>query len=41
MREMGLRVKERDLLSKQSSAGIRHDPGLLAREVCEAVLVRL
>jgi uncharacterized cofD-like protein len=41
LREMGLRVKERDLLSKQSSAGIRHDPGLLAREVCEAVLVRL
>jgi uncharacterized cofD-like protein len=41
LREMGLRVKEKDLLSKQSSGGIRHDPGLLAREVCEAVLVRL
>ena len=41
LRGMGLRVKERDLLSKQSSDGIRHDPGLLAREVCEAVLVRL
>ena len=41
LREMGLRVKERDLLSKESSSGIRHDPGLLAREVCEAVLVRL
>jgi uncharacterized cofD-like protein len=41
LRGMGLRVKERDLLSKQSSGGIRHDPGLLAREVCEAVLVRL
>jgi uncharacterized cofD-like protein len=41
LREMGLRVKERDLLSKESSGGIRHDPVLLAREVCEAVLVRL
>jgi len=41
LREMGLRVKERDLLSKESSGGIRHDPDLLAREVCEAVLVRL
>jgi uncharacterized cofD-like protein len=41
LREMGLRVKEKDLLSKHSSGGIRHDPGLLAREVCEAVLVRL
>ena len=41
LREMGLRVTERDLLSKQSSDGVRHDPGLLAREVCEAVLVRL
>ena len=41
LREMGLRVKERALLSRQSSGGIRHDPGLLAREVCEAVLVRL
>jgi hypothetical protein len=38
---MGLRVKEKDLLSKHSSGGIRHDPWLLAREVCEAVLVRL
>jgi len=41
LREMGLRVREKDLLSKVSSGGIRHDPGLLAREVCEAVLVRL
>ena len=41
LREMGLRVTERALLSKQSSGGIRHDSGLLAREVCEAVLVRL
>ncbi len=41
LREMGLRMREKDLLSKESSDGIRHDPGLLAREVCEAVLVRL
>ena len=41
LREMGLRVRERNLLSKESRAGVRHDPGLLAREVCEAVLVRL
>ena len=41
LREMGLRMREQDLLSKESSDGIRHDPGLLAREVCEAVLVRL
>ena len=40
LREMGLRVRERNLLSKESRAGVRHDPGLLAREVCEAVLVR-
>jgi uncharacterized cofD-like protein len=41
LRDMGLRVKGRDLLSKESSGGIRHDPDLLAGEVCEAVLVRL
>ena len=41
LREMGLRLREKDLLSKESSASARHDPGLLAREVCEAVLVRL
>jgi uncharacterized cofD-like protein len=41
LRELGLRVKEKDLLSRESSGGIRHDPGLLAKEVCEAVLVRL
>jgi uncharacterized cofD-like protein len=40
LREMGLRVRERNLLSKEGRAGVRHDPGLLAREVCEAVLVR-
>jgi uncharacterized cofD-like protein len=41
LQEMGLRLTEKDLLSEESSDGVRHDPGLLAREVCEAVLVRL
>ena len=41
LRTMGLRVRERDLLSKAVRAGVRHDPTLLAREVCEAALVRL
>jgi uncharacterized cofD-like protein len=41
LREMGLRVRETDLLSKESRAGVRHDPLLLAREVGEAALVRL
>ena len=41
LREMGIRVREADLLSKDAAAGVRHDPGRLAREVCEAALVRL
>jgi 2-phospho-L-lactate transferase/gluconeogenesis factor (CofD/UPF0052 family) len=41
LREMGLRLAEKDLLSPESKGGVRHDPGLLAKEVCEAVLVRL
>jgi uncharacterized cofD-like protein len=41
LREMGLRVRETYLLSKESRAGVRHDPSLLAREVGEAALVRL
>jgi uncharacterized cofD-like protein len=41
LREMGLRVRETDLLAKESRSGVRHDPRLLAREVCEAALVRL
>ena len=41
LRDMGLRVRETDLLSKEYRTGVRHDPALLAREVCEAVLVRL
>ena len=41
LRAMGLRVRETDLLSREIHAGVRHDPVLLAREVCEAALVRL
>jgi uncharacterized cofD-like protein len=41
LRGMGLRVREADLLSKKSRAGIRHDPLMLAREVGEAALVRV
>src|ERR687890_877422 len=40
LRKMDLRLTERALLSSESSGGVRHDPELLAREVCEAVLVR-
>jgi 2-phospho-L-lactate transferase/gluconeogenesis factor (CofD/UPF0052 family) len=41
LHEMGLRVRETDLLSKESRAGVRHDPALVAREVGEAALVRV
>ena len=41
LRGMGLRVREADLLSKESRAGVRHDPLMLAREVGEAALVRV
>jgi uncharacterized cofD-like protein len=41
LRGMGLRVREADLVSKESRAGIRHDPLMLAREVGEAALVRV
>ena len=41
LREMGLGVREADVLSRDDEAGLRHDPGRLAREVCEAALVRL
>ncbi|MGH3146166.1 MAG: gluconeogenesis factor YvcK family protein [Rubrobacter sp.] len=41
LHEMGLRVREVDLLSRDAAAGVRHDPGRLAKEVCEAALVRL
>jgi uncharacterized cofD-like protein len=41
LRELGIRVREADLLSKDAAAGVRHDPGRLAEEVCGAALVRL
>jgi uncharacterized cofD-like protein len=41
LREMGLRVRETELLSKESRSGVRHDPSLLAREVGAAALVLL
>ena len=41
LREMGLGVREADVLSGDYEAGLRHDPGRLAGEVCEAALVRL
>jgi uncharacterized cofD-like protein len=41
LRAMGLRVRQTNLLSEESRAGVRHDPARLAREVGEAVLVRL
>jgi len=41
LRDMGLRLRKKNLLSKGSRTSVRHDPAMLAREVCEAVLVRL
>jgi uncharacterized cofD-like protein len=41
LRAMGLRVRQRNLLSEEGRAGVRHDPARLAREVGEAALVRL
>ncbi len=38
---LGIRLREADLLSQDFGAGVRHDPGRLAEEVCEAALVRL
>ena len=38
---LGVRVHEAGLLSDDVSASVRHDPDRLAREVCEAALVRL
>src|SRR3712207_7350603 len=32
LREMGLRVRKTDLLSKESRVGVRHDPSLLDRK---------
>jgi uncharacterized cofD-like protein len=39
--KLGIRVREAHLLSEDIGAGVRHDPERLAREVCEAALVRL
>ncbi|MBA2617549.1 MAG: YvcK family protein [Rubrobacter sp.] len=41
LRGMGLRVRAADVLSRDDQAGVRHDPGRLAEEVCGAALVRL
>jgi hypothetical protein len=41
LREMGLRVRQTNLLSEESRTGVRHDPARLAREVGEAALVCL
>ena len=41
LRGMGLRVHAADVLSRDDRAGVRHDPGRLAKEVCGAALVRL
>lgn len=38
---LGVRVHEANLLSDDVGASVRHDPDRLAREVCEAALVRL
>ena len=38
---LGVRVREAELLSKDTGGGVRHDPDRLAEEVCEAALVRL
>jgi uncharacterized cofD-like protein len=40
LEEMGLNVREANLLSS-GAGGVRHDPVKLAREVCEAAVVRL
>ena len=39
--KLGIGVREANLLSEEMSAGVRHDPERLAKEVCEAALVRL
>jgi uncharacterized cofD-like protein len=38
--KLGIRLREADLLSDEIGAGVRHDPLRLAKEVCEAALVR-
>ncbi len=39
--KLGIRLREADLLSDKIGASVRHDPLRLAKEVCEAALVRL
>ena len=39
--KLGIGIREAHLLSEEISAGVRHDPERLAKEVCEAALVRL
>ncbi|MDQ3386952.1 MAG: 2-phospho-L-lactate transferase CofD family protein, partial [Actinomycetota bacterium] len=38
---MNVRLLEADLLAPSTGGGVRHDPDRLAKEVCEAALVRL
>ncbi len=39
--DLKIRVREAPLLSASTGGGVRHDPDLLAEEVCKAALVRL
>jgi uncharacterized cofD-like protein len=39
--KLGIRLRDAELLSKETGGGVRHDPERLAEEVCEAALVRL
>jgi uncharacterized cofD-like protein len=39
--DMNVRLLEADLLAPSTGGGVRHDPDRLAKEVCEAALVRL
>ena len=39
--DLEIRIREAPLLSTSTGGGVRHDPDLLAEEVCEAALVRL
>jgi uncharacterized cofD-like protein len=38
---LGVRLREAALLAEDAEAGLRHDPDRLARQACEAALVRL
>ena len=39
--KLGIRLREADLLSEEPGTSVRHDPARLAKEVCEAALIRL